>query len=491
MKYFILIRDTKENCKLSYYDTRLGIVNNWASPSTFGWSAVDNYALNSVFTNFFNKFSANSAQIANNADLSTISNPFSFGNLASGWSFPQMNWSFPQTNWSLASTSSGGDWFSNAFGSLGSFGSLSSPGGGYNSGPVNIPSYASQNNRNKIKELDPLMQQAVVELMEYAHAQGIPFEIKEGYCPAEVRKARRDKAIEEGKGREAFYAKDGNSKHIFRKAIDLDRKVTSPEDLKRLGQKWTAMQCEWGGRWKNTDHSRTEIWHFALEAQGQATRYKPNGNYSSGYADGGYSSPWSGYGWSMPVFSSSLSGFGSGFGGSWFNTMFSSSLGGWGGGYSGGRSSTRALPSQHAERIQKYCDQYGYDAKLVSCVVHGESGGKVNAVSSANARGVMQIKSCNYKHLGITDPFDLDQNIGGGVRLLKEWTDKYHGDVRTALAAYNWGPGNIDNLVKQYGTTDYNVIGPHVLWKTQKYVKDIMDRYNSSGGSSGGGYLSV
>lgn len=469
---------------MSYYDTRLGIVNNWASPSTFGWSAIDNDALNSVFTNFFNKFSVNSAQTANNADLSTISNPFSFGSLASGWSFPQ-------TNWSLASTSSGGDWFSNAFGSLGSWGSLSSPGGGYNSGPVQFPSFISQKNVEKIKTLDPDMQKALVELLTRAHAKGIDgIEVTSAYRDYWTQKRKFEQS-----GGDGSVADPDTSQHVKKKAVDLNmNKLLRPDQYAELGRIW---RDEMGFTYGMDFKRKRERWHFDLRPdirkfgsinptnKGMETTWLGKGGQPS-YASGGSSSPWSGYGWSMPSFSSSLSGFGSGFGGSWFNTMFSSSLGGWGGGYSSGISSTRALPSQYQDKIQKYCDMYGGDAKLVSCMIHRESTNKSDAVSPMGAEGLMQLMPDTARALGVTNPKDPDQNIDGGVRYINKLIKQYKGDIRTALAAYNWGPLYVNNLVKQYGTTDYNVIGPYVKPKTQRYIKDIMDRYNSSGG--GGGY---
>lgn len=478
---------------MSYYDTRLGIVNNWAAPSTTGWNAVDNFALNSVFTNFFNQFSANALQAGDSASQlsgNLSSNPFSFGNLASS------NWSFPQTNWSLASTSSGGDWFSNALGSLGS-GMSWGVQGGSNSGPIDVPSYISQNNRNKIfgsgniQPLNPEMQARVIELMKRAHARGIDFEISEGYRPKEVEDARRAAAKAKNDGSEKMYAK-GRSQHSDGNAIDIDRRTTSLENLKTIGHIWKyEMGNTYGEDFKDTP--RIEYWHCDgrkdITGQSHVAQWT-SGRSQSAVAGGGWSSPWGGgLSWSMPSFSSSMGGFGSGFGGSWFNTMFSSSLGGWGGGWNSGISYGKALPSQYADKIQKYSDQFGVDAKFISCLANRESGGDKYAVSRKGATGVMQIMRENWAGLGITDPTDPDQNIRGGVQLIKGWLQKYHGDKRTTLAAYNWGPARVDKLVKQFGTDNYDVIGPYVFSGTQAYVRQIMNRYNSSGG--GGQHLST
>lgn len=478
MKYFILIRDTKEICKLSYFDTRLGIVNNWASPSTPGWNAIDDFALNSVFSNIFSQFGANAPQAGNSASQLTdnlSSNPFSFGNLtSSSWSFPQMDWSSPQ--------SSGGNWFSNMFSSLGSWGVQ----GGSNLGPANIPSNFSQNNIGKIKQLDPEMQKATVEFIQRARDKGINVEINEGYCPAEVRAKRYNDAVAEGKGREVRYAKPGKSQHIFGKAIDISTRNLSQSQLDELKKIW---RDDMGFTYGMDFSAYRENWHFDMRPdirhnKGMASTWLGNGGQSS-YASSGYSSPWGGYDFSFPSFSSSMGGFGSSFGSdfggnwgsSWINSMFGGSMnfGGW----NSGGSSTRALPSQYSGIVQKYADQYGSDAKLISSMMKTESGGNRYAVSSAGAKGVMQIIPAHYKRLGITDPTDPEQNIRGGVILMNEFLNKYHGDKRTALAAYNWGPGNVDKLVRQYGTDNYDVIGPYVYSGTQAYVRQIMNRYNS------------
>lgn len=478
MKYFILVRDIKEICKLSYYDTRLGIVNNWAFSSTPGWNAVDDYALNSVFSGLFNQLGS-APQTGDSTALSTNSNPFSFERLASSsWSMPQMNWSFPQSG-------GGGDWLSNALGSLSSLGSWSVQGGS-NSGPVNVPSYASQNNRNKIAQLDTDMQKAVIELMNRANARGIHFEIKEGFCSDKERKERKANAKDP-----RWYA-NGVSRHSVGMAVDIDRKSISSENLQIIGHIWRdEMGFTWGQDFKSTPEP--EPWHCDLRPNirggknAAANTWLAKGGQSS-YASGGYSS---GSDWLSSLSSTmsfptlSMGSWGGGFGGgSWINSMFGGSmrLGGW----RGSISSTRALPSQYQDKIQKYCNMYGGDAKLVSCMIHRESTNNANAVSSAGAEGLMQLMPGTARELGVTNSKDPDQNISGGVRYINKLIKKYNGDVRTGLAAYNAGPVEINNLVKRYGTTDYNVIGPHVNGDTQGYVRDIMNRYNSSGG-----YLTV
>jgi soluble lytic murein transglycosylase-like protein len=56
----------------------------------------------------------------------------------------------------------------------------------------------------------------------------------------------------------------------------------------------------------------------------------------------------------------------------------------------------------------------------------------------------MQLMPATARELGVTDCFDPVQNIMGGTRYLRKLLDRYHGDVRLALASYNWGMGNVE-----------------------------------------------
>jgi len=88
-------------------------------------------------------------------------------------------------------------------------------------------------------------------------------------------------------------------------------------------------------------------------------------------------------------------------------------------------------------------ERHGLDPKMAVTIAGIESNYNPYAVSSAGAQGLMQLMPGTAKELGVTDPFDLQQNADGGVRYLRQMLDKYKDPVLASMA-FNAGPGNID-----------------------------------------------
>jgi hypothetical protein len=108
--------------------------------------------------------------------------------------------------------------------------------------------------------------------------------------------------------------------------------------------------------------------------------------------------------------------------------------------------------------------KYNVPVELLKAIGKAESDFVVDAVSRSGAQGIMQLMPKTAEYLGVKDPFDPEQNINGGAKYIKELLDKYDGDTKLALAAYNAGMNN----VKKYG-------GIPPFEETQKYVVKVMN----------------
>lgn len=120
--------------------------------------------------------------------------------------------------------------------------------------------------------------------------------------------------------------------------------------------------------------------------------------------------------------------------------------------------------------ISKASQKYGVDVGLIRAVIKAESNFNPDAVSHAGARGLMQLMPGTARSLGVTDSFDPEQNVMAGTRFLRDLLKRYDGDVDSALAAYNWGPGNVDKH------------SDHLPRETRAYLARVKQLYVSYNG---------
>jgi len=123
--------------------------------------------------------------------------------------------------------------------------------------------------------------------------------------------------------------------------------------------------------------------------------------------------------------------------------------------------------------IEEASMRYGVDASLIKAVIRQESSFNPFAVSSAGAKGLMQLMDKTGEGLGVTDPFDPVQNINGGTKFLAGLLNKYNGQAAVALAAYNAGPGRVDRLGIRTESDLLNKLSA-LPKETQQYIGKVL-----------------
>ena len=104
------------------------------------------------------------------------------------------------------------------------------------------------------------------------------------------------------------------------------------------------------------------------------------------------------------------------------------------------------LPDEQLDKlVDQSSKQQGVQSDLIRAVINQESGGRPCAISSKGAQGLMQLMPSVIGQFGVRDPFDPQQNVDAGAKLLKQLLAKYKGDIKLTLAAYNAGSGRVDS----------------------------------------------
>ncbi len=117
------------------------------------------------------------------------------------------------------------------------------------------------------------------------------------------------------------------------------------------------------------------------------------------------------------------------------------------------------------QTVRVAADRFGLSEDFVLGVIYVESRFKPNAVSRVGAMGLMQLMPATARDLGVKDPFDPQDNIMGGTRLLRQLANRYDGDYVRVISAYHAGGG----AVARKDGIPYE--------KTDEYVRMVLDSY--------------
>ena len=129
-------------------------------------------------------------------------------------------------------------------------------------------------------------------------------------------------------------------------------------------------------------------------------------------------------------------------------------------------------PARIEEIIRSASNRYSVDAHLVRAVIKAESDFNAQARSPKGAQGLMQLMPDTARLHNVSNVYDPDENIDGGVRHLKLLLDRYQGDLRLTLAGYNAG---IQAVEKYGGVPPYP--------ETREYIRRVLDYHQQYRGN--------
>lgn len=137
--------------------------------------------------------------------------------------------------------------------------------------------------------------------------------------------------------------------------------------------------------------------------------------------------------------------------------------------------STSSTSPKYSSIIARVARVYGVSSELIKAIIKVESNYNARAVSPKGARGLMQLMPDTAKRFDVSDSFDPEQNIIGGVKYLLFLFEEFGEDnLHLVLAGYNAG----EQAVKKYN----NQVPPYA--ETKQYVKKVMALYNPAASTS-------
>jgi soluble lytic murein transglycosylase-like protein len=128
---------------------------------------------------------------------------------------------------------------------------------------------------------------------------------------------------------------------------------------------------------------------------------------------------------------------------------------------------TGFAPAELQQKIQDAARRASLDPKLVAAIIRVESNFKPRAVSPKGAMGLMQVMPKTAEASDITAPYHTVNNLMGACEYLRSLINRYRGNLKLALAAYNAGPGNVER---------HGGIPPFT--ETRQYVRKVLGFYD-------------
>lgn len=122
--------------------------------------------------------------------------------------------------------------------------------------------------------------------------------------------------------------------------------------------------------------------------------------------------------------------------------------------------------SRYDHLIDEAASLYQLPDSFIRAVMRVESNFNPMVVSRAGAMGLMQLMPKTAYSMGVSDPFDVRQNILGGARYLRILANRFQGDLVLTVAAYNAGEAAVEK---------FNGIPPYK--ETQRYVRRVLKHY--------------
>jgi hypothetical protein len=145
------------------------------------------------------------------------------------------------------------------------------------------------------------------------------------------------------------------------------------------------------------------------------------------------------------------------------------------------RAQMKPMALKRNASVEQRIERFTQEDPIVQSIIYQESRGKLGQKSRAGAVGLMQLKTAAAKDMGVKDRLDPEQNLSGGARYYESLLKRF-GDEELALAAYNWGMGNVGKKLKELERKGRQQTWGNILKhfgvpsETIDYVKEVLKR---------------